>query len=207
MSKYNVDIRINKYKNAIQNDKTFDNLMKAVEDILGVLYSSIISLRMYFFNQFKLLKSTLMELEEEILQTVRSTGKQLTKDQSLELNNLLKSKLEKWLSIRYRIDNTVMYLHKGENLDENLLLKLFKTESTLIKERPKLSELDDYHAEFSEKPWNLCSYYGIKANFRLLKNGYNILKKLSDQGKLTSYQNLINRFKILVNNLIIIIFN
>lgn len=173
--KYKVNIKINKFGFDEVNLKNLNELIKSIEDILAAYYSSAISIKLYFLNQINLLKNIKRNIEEDILERIKSIPKKITNIEICQLTrDLIKKKLEIWLSIRYQIDNTVMYFHKGENLDEDMINNLFQPEKTSIKQRPMLSELNQEHLQFKDNSWNLCSYYGIKVYFKLINQGLQI---------------------------------
>jgi len=202
MSKYNVDVEISEYRNDILCDSTYSKLMNDLEDIFNAFYSTVISLRMYFFNQYDYLTFKLEEKEKEVLEFifVLQTGK--TTAESKKSNEEIKELLGQWLSIRYLMDNAVMYFHKGESLDKELISLLFEPQLTSIDKRPSINELKEEHENFAKLPWNLCSYYGIKANLKLLSRGTKYLKELVTSGKLKHNHKLENRAKQMVYYLI-----
>lgn len=198
MSKYNVDVCIAKYRNELECPDTYKRLIDAIEDIFKAFYSSVISLRMFFYNQYNELNNTIKHLEDQIISKISNAPNRMLLAQSMELTQDVSVMLENWLSIRYRMDNTVMYLHKGETLDDKLISKLFKSHLTITKIRPNISELKNLKEKFKKQPWNLCSYYGLKADIRLLGIGIKHLKEIIKKGSLNSHNELLKKAEMMV---------
>ena len=64
MSKYNVNVAISTFKHQPQSIQSIKSLIKSLEEILEAIYSAVISLKMFFFNQYIELETIIQKREK-----------------------------------------------------------------------------------------------------------------------------------------------
>lgn len=188
MSTYVIENNIQKYKGS--DSIKLNELYKAIDHIYSALFSTIISIKCFFENQFEQMKLDLNQKETLIKNKIIEYKNNLTSEEIGVCKKYFENLLQDWITLRYRMDVTVFYFLCGEIPDKDLINRFFKpniTHTNNINKRPL--SIGDYlkgHELLREKPWNNCSSFGIINYFNRLKQADNILKELRKTNKFSS---------------------
>lgn len=185
MNAFIVNNQINVFKTQLKSTKTIGELIDALDNILLALYSTIISLKMFFENQYPQLLNSLNNIEELILIDIQMFDEKCSMQERQSYISKIRRNLEQWLALRYRIDISVFYFQYGEIIDEDLVKAFFAPQITHTINRPAKSAILHGHEIFKENPWNMCSGYGIKNYFAQLNHGFRCLEDLNKKNNLT----------------------
>lgn len=177
MSAYIVDNFINAGRSTPCNPKIISELINTMDNNLLALYSSIISVKLFFENQYKQMKFICAEIEVDILKKISLYNKdiRMNSEETKKYISVMIDLLQKWVSIRYRMEITVFYFQYGEVIDDELVSYFFQPKLTHTNRRPDKFELLKGHQLFKDEPWNMCSGYGIQNHYKNLSHGFRLL--------------------------------
>lgn len=213
MAAYIVNNSINAFKNKPDCPAMVAELIVACDNILLPLFSTIISLKLFFENQYPYMKHEIESIQNSIIAVIRGFNNNANVAEIGDCDKRIKKLLGEWLTLRYRMDVSVFYFYFGEIPDIDAISIFFKPLITHTNEKNKRPvKIRNYlqgHEFLKDKPWNQCSGYGLMNYYIRLEQGFNILNELIKNHKIRSVeqsQRVEKMVKLLSIDIIIILF-